>query len=271
MNKDYQVKFTGTIIGGDTLVGHLLGHTLNARNFFGMTHGYFTSSQVGLDELFPDYIRKSAQAVDETFGPHQTYGYNKNVPTHEPIQFNDEDRGKYGPYWPNHETDYGSFDNNFKRVDTIDKDEENQIRIWTMNWDWMLRDSALTYLRKIAEIATDKAYSEKERDLRAAQMEYIVVRLYDLHAEFEREQVEHYRKQVEVKQWLLDWLWERGEVTINRVQPNKDCTMKQEGMIHAELDRYDKKSGRYFHAHGNTLPEAINKLWNVVYKDEERA
>ena len=265
MNKDYKTVFTGTIIGGDTLVGHLLGHTLNARNFFGMEHGYFVSNQIGLDERFPDYVRKSAQSIDETFGPHQTYNYNANVPTHEPIVFKDKERNKYGPYWPNHNTNYGSFDNQFKQTDTIDDDEDNQIRIWMMNWDWMLRDAALTYLYKLKDVAIDANHSEEERDLNTARMEYIIYRLYDLHAEYEREQVEHYRKQTEVKQWLLDYLWEKGEITTDK--PVYTMGNINYGKIRA---KFQPHKGQCVYAYGDTMPEVINKLWGIVYELENR-
>ena len=260
MNKDYKTLYTGTIIGGDTLIGHLLGHSLNAREFFGMTHGQHSSRMLGLDDRFPRYVQRTARAVDETFGPAQTYGYSSNVLRHKPILFRDEERGKYGPHWPNHNTDFGGFHNDFKRTDTIEMDEENQVRTWITYWNWMLRDAAITYLYKLENLAS-KAYEiPEEKEMEASNLNYIIMRLYDLHSQFEKEQQEHYRKQVETPQWKIDWLVERGWLLM-AVSEEKGVTMS--------FKRHDAgKNAPETVVNGRTIKEVAEELFILVSSEE---
>lgn len=265
MNKDYKTLYTGTIIGGDTLVGHLLGHTLNAREFFGMTHGQHSSRMLGLDDRFPEYVRRTAQAIDETFGVAQTYGYSKNVPMHKPILFKDEERGKHGPYWPNHNTDFGGFENGFKRTETIDTDEENQIRTWITYWNWMLRDAAITYLFKLENLVSESRTDLKEQEAEARHLNYIIMRLYDLHTQFEQEQVEHYRKKIDIGQWKIDWLVERGWLLM--------AVSEEKGVTMSFKRRDADKNAPETVVNGATIKEVVENMFRIVadaeYKQEK--
>lgn len=227
-----------------TLLGHIIAHIENARKVFDIKPGWYGGPHgLEYDKRFPRYVGDVARKIDEKYSTNQSREYSyRNTPikTHDPIYNNGDDN--CGD-WPSRNYD-----------GDLDTSEGNQIRIWMSNLDYMLRDAAITYTAILRD--------EEDKDAREV-LTLLVIELWDHHAKYEEDQQGYYREQVEVKPWIIDSLWERGEVTTSYITADGK-------RIRADLTWNNNGETVCTHGYGDTLPKAIGNLWNKVYELEKK-